>query len=81
MTGGPEQLAPVAHTVPQPPQLFTSVVVFTHVFVHKVGSEALLHDATHVAPLHAVVPPVGAVGHVAHVPGAAPHCKVPTAHG
>jgi hypothetical protein len=40
---------------------------FTHVFVHRLGNDELLHEATQVAPLHAVAPLIGAAGHVAHV--------------
>ena len=75
---------PAGHTFPQLPQLFTSVVVFTQVFVptQRSGNEGLLHEATHVDPLHALLPWVGGVGdgHVAHTPGAAPHCSVPLGH-
>lgn len=69
--------------MPQAPQLFTSVIVFTHVFVpvHRLGDVTFVaHEATHVAPLHARIPFAGIGGHVAHVPGAAPHCSVPAVH-
>jgi hypothetical protein len=57
------------HVAPHEPQLAASVMRFTHVFVsgHRSGNDELLHAATHVAPLHAVPPFVGAVGHDAHV--------------
>ena len=76
----PPQVAPLGHALPQAPQLFGSVVVFTHVLPQRLGNEALLHAATHVEPLHAVDPPLGAAGHVAHTPGAGPQSKVPEGH-
>jgi hypothetical protein len=64
-------IAPIGHAnaAPQPPQLFASVAVLTHVFVpaQRVGAEPG-HDATHDVPLHPVVPPEGGGGHVVHVP-------------
>jgi hypothetical protein len=66
--------------LPHPPQLFGSFVKLTQVLPHRLGSCVLLHVATQVDPLHAVVPPVGAAGHAAHVPGAAPQSSVPAGH-
>ena len=74
-------LQPAGHIVPHAPQLFGSIMVFTHevgfvLLGQGVGNEPLLHAATHVVPLHDVPPFIGAAGHVAHVP---PHI-MPEAH-
>jgi hypothetical protein len=77
----PAQLAPVGHTAPQAPQLFASVCVFTHAEPQRLGSAAVLHEATHVDPLQAVVPLPGAAGQDAQTPGAGPQSLVPFGHG
>jgi hypothetical protein len=78
----PPPLQPAGHIVPHMPQLFGSVMVFTHevglvLLGQGVGKEPLVHAATHVVPLHDVPPLVGAAGHIAHVP---PQLIMPEAH-
>jgi hypothetical protein len=57
--------ATAGHTVPQPPQLFLSVLVSTHapppLRVLALQSVPELHEPTHWPPVHASVPPVGAL--------------------
>ncbi len=65
------QLAPAAHALPHAPQLAGSVWKFTQALPQRLGSAGMLHEATQVDEVvavvpHAVVPLAGAAGQDAH---------------
>jgi hypothetical protein len=75
----PEHTSLAGHVLPHAPQLFGSLEKFTHVLVaeQKLGKSVLLaHEPTHVDPLHARLPPLGAAGHAAQTPGDGPQSSV-----
>ena len=74
-------MAPIAHCMPQPPQLFGSDCRFTHVLPQRFGVAGLSHRPAHIVPLQATSPFIGAAGQLAHIPGLAPHCSVPVGQG